>query len=67
MVDWQKVAKFTKRNIVLVVMVPVMVSLHVGWSLLQNVEHFVSKQEKRELPLLSVSLMKCSIDIHHTF
>lgn len=56
MVDWQKVSKFTKRNIVLVVMVPVLVSLHLGWSVLQNVEHFVSKEEKRELPIMSVSL-----------
>ena len=51
----QKCSKFVKRNIVMIVMVPVLVSMHWGWMKLQDVEKFVAPHEKRELPLLSVS------------
>lgn len=53
--SWQqRLSKFTKRNVVVLVVVPMLVTLHWGWAKLQNVEQFVPKEEKRELPIISV-------------
>lgn len=51
----QRWSGFVKRNIVALVMIPVLISVHVGWSALQNVEQFVPKAEKKELPIVEVS------------
>ncbi|KAI9560980.1 hypothetical protein GHT06_011936 [Daphnia sinensis] len=48
----QKLSRFTKRNIVMIVMVPTLVSIHWGWTKLQEVERFVPKNEKMELPII---------------
>ncbi|KZS03312.1 Uncharacterized protein APZ42_033989 [Daphnia magna] len=48
----QKLSRFTKKNIVMIVMVPTMVSIHWGWTKLQEIERFVPKNEKMELPIL---------------
>ena len=50
----QRLSKFAKRNIVLLVSVPMLISIHWGWMKLQNIEQFVPKHEKRELPILAV-------------
>ena len=49
--------RFTKRNLVMIVMIPAMVSIHWGWSKLQNVEVFVPKEDRRELPIIEVILL----------
>lgn len=50
----QRLKNFTKRNIVLVVVIPMMVSVHWAWAQLQEVEQFVPKHERRELPIFKV-------------
>lgn len=51
--SWQqRLSRFTKRNLVMIVMIPAMVSIHWGWSKLQNVEVFVPKEDRRELPII---------------
>ena len=49
-----RIQKFIKRNMVVIVMVPVIVGLHLGWMLIQNNEKFVKKHEKRDLPIIEV-------------
>lgn len=46
--------EFVRRNIVMIVMVPVLVSLHYGWQKLQDVEVFVPKEQRRDLPIIEV-------------
>jgi len=41
----------------MIVMIPAMVSIHWGWSKLQNVEVFVPKEDRRELPIIEVILL----------
>jgi len=45
-----------KKNVVFVVMIPLIGAIHLGWMKLQEVDKFVSKEERRELPLLEVFL-----------
>lgn len=47
--------EFMRRNIVMIVMVPVLVGLHYGWQKLQDVEMFVPKEQRRDLPIMQVS------------
>ena len=52
----QKFSKFAKRNVVVLVMVPAIVVLHLGWSQLQNIEQFVPKHERKEdIPIVAVT------------
>ena len=44
------------RYLPTIVMVPAIVGIHYGWRTLQNNEVLVSKDEKRELPILIVRL-----------
>lgn len=44
--------EFLRRNIVLVVMVPVLFGVHYGWQKVQDVEVFVPKQQRRDLPVI---------------
>lgn len=50
-----RIREFMKRNMVMIVMVPVMVGLHYGWQKIQDVEAFVPKNQRRDLPVLEVS------------
>ena len=45
---------FFKKNIVLIVMVPMIGAIHWGWMELQNVEGFKNSDKKRELPIFQV-------------
>jgi len=47
-----KFSRFMKKNVVFVVMIPLIGAIHLGWMKLQEVDKFVSKEERRELPLL---------------
>jgi hypothetical protein len=47
---------FLSRNIVAVVTVPALVLIHWGWYRLQNVEELVKKDEKKDIPIVIVSL-----------
>lgn len=47
-----RIREFMKRNMVMIVMVPVMVGLHYGWQKIQDVEAFVPKNQRRDLPVL---------------
>ncbi|KAK3864014.1 hypothetical protein Pcinc_030275 [Petrolisthes cinctipes] len=47
-----RVREFIRRNMVMVVMVPVLVGLHYGWHKLQEVEMFVPKEDRRDLPIV---------------
>lgn len=44
--------EFLRRNMVLVVMVPVLLGVHYGWQKVQDVEMFVPKQQRRDLPVI---------------
>lgn len=46
---------YIRRNIVAVVTVPGLVLIHWGWYRLQNVEEFVKKDEKKDIPIVIVS------------
>jgi hypothetical protein len=46
---------FLSRNIVTVVTVPGLVLIHWGWYRLQDIEVLVSKDEKKDLPIVIVS------------
>jgi hypothetical protein len=50
-----KVRGFVNRNAVTIVMVPALVLLHWGWYKLQDVEALVKKEEKKDLPIVTVS------------
>ena len=50
-----KFSKFLSRNAVMIVMVPTLVLIHWGWAKMQDIEVLVKKDEKKELPILSVS------------
>ncbi|KAK4316062.1 hypothetical protein Pmani_012767 [Petrolisthes manimaculis] len=47
-----RVREFIRRNMVMVVMLPVIVGLHYGWHKLQGVEMFVPKEDRRDLPIV---------------
>jgi len=47
-----KASQFVKRHIVMVVMVPMLIGVHLGWMAIQNNDLFVKKHERRELPLI---------------
>lgn len=49
-----RLSLFVKNNIVTLVMVPAIITIHWGWSKLQNVDRFVSKEDRRELPVIQV-------------
>lgn len=44
--------EFLRRNVVLVVMVPVLVGVHFGWQKIQDIEMFVPKQQRQDLPVI---------------
>jgi hypothetical protein len=46
---------FLHRNLVTLVTVPALVLIHWGWYKLQDVEVLVTKDEKKELPIIIVS------------
>jgi hypothetical protein len=50
-----KLRGYLSRNIVAVVTVPALVLIHWGWYRLQNVEEFVKKDEKKDIPIIIVS------------
>lgn len=37
---------------VMIVMVPILVGVHYGWQKLQDIEMFVPKQQRRDLPII---------------
>jgi hypothetical protein len=49
---------FFYRNAVTIVMVPALVLIHWGWYKLQDVEVLVKKEEKKDLPIVTVSSKK---------
>lgn len=49
-----KFSRFVKKNVVMIVMLPIIGGIHWGWIRIQEVEKFVPKTEKRELPILEV-------------
>ena len=49
-----KLARFAKKNVVLIVMLPIIGGIHYGWVKLQEVDKFVKKHERRELPIIEV-------------
>lgn len=52
---WQKkMSNFARKNMVILVMGPLIIGLHWGWQQLQNDERFVGKHERRELPIVEV-------------
>lgn len=51
-----KVKNFLNRNIVLVVMVPSIVLIHVGWDKMQDVDKFRAGYEREEIPIIVVSI-----------
>jgi hypothetical protein len=50
-----KLRGYLSRNIVAVVTVPALVLIHWGWYRLQNVEELVRKDEKKDIPIVTVS------------
>ncbi|XP_068223148.1 probable RNA-directed DNA polymerase from transposon BS [Palaemon carinicauda] len=50
--DFGRFREFMKRNMVIVIMVPVIVGFHYGWQKLQENEKFVPKRLKRDLPVI---------------
>ncbi|KAG7171289.1 McKusick-Kaufman/Bardet-Biedl syndromes putative chaperonin-like [Homarus americanus] len=44
--------EFMKRNIVLIIMLPAIVGLHYGWQKIQDIELFVPKQQRKDLPVI---------------
>lgn len=47
-----RIQEFMKRNMVMLVMVPIIIGFHVGWQKLQDNEMFVPKKQKRDLPVI---------------
>ncbi|KAG0693509.1 McKusick-Kaufman/Bardet-Biedl syndromes putative chaperonin [Chionoecetes opilio] len=50
-----KARKFVHRNLVMIVMVPVLLGVHYGWQKVQDTEMFVPKQQRRDLPIVEMS------------
>jgi hypothetical protein len=50
-----KLRGFVSRNIVTVVTVPGLLLIHWGWYRLQTVEVLVSKDERKDIPIIIVS------------
>jgi len=50
-----RVSEFAKRNLVMVVMIPVLAGLHYGWLKVQETEAFVPKKDKMDLPVTKVA------------
>lgn len=46
---------FIKNNRVLIVMIPAIIGIHVGWNMVQNNEIFVDEKDRKELPIVVVS------------
>lgn len=46
---------FFKNNQVLLVMIPLIIGSHLGWSALQNDKRFVPEEEKKGQPIFIVS------------
>lgn len=44
--------EFVRRNLVIIVMFPGLWGLHYGWQRIQDNETFVSKKERRDLPII---------------
>lgn len=55
--DLGRAREFLRRNMVLVVMIPVLFGVHYGWQKVQEIEVFVPKQQRRDLPVVEVSRM----------
>ncbi|XP_026480461.1 uncharacterized protein LOC113386919 [Ctenocephalides felis] len=43
---------FIKNNRVLIVMIPAIIGIHVGWNMVQNNEIFVDEKDRKELPIV---------------
>lgn len=50
------IKQFVNKNLVAIVMVPSLILIHLAWNNLQNVESLVSKAEKKDLPIVIVSI-----------
>lgn len=57
----EKVSKFCKRNVVALTLVPLIVGIHWGWDRLQDNPIFVRPDERKELPIIIVSVNKISL------
>lgn len=44
--------EFVRRNIVLFVMIPTLIGLHYGWQKVQEIEIYVPKHERKDLPVV---------------
>lgn len=45
------VGQFMKKNLVVLIMVPMIVGAHYGWYKLQQVDALVSQEERNKLPI----------------
>lgn len=52
-----KTRGFINRNLVAIVMIPSIIGIHYGWKSLQNNEALVSKSEKIDLPIVTVTFL----------
>jgi hypothetical protein len=50
-----KLRRFIHRNVVTLITVPGLVFIHWGWYKLQDVEVLVKKDEKKDIPIVTVS------------
>lgn len=50
------VGQFVSKNLVAIVMVPLIFGAHYGWYKLQDVDSLVSAEEKNKLPITKVLL-----------
>lgn len=50
-----RVIEILKKNIVVVVMLPSIVAIHIGWRKMQDNPDFLQGYEKKELPIVRVS------------
>lgn len=53
----ERMVKFVRKNIVLVVCIPSLIGLHIGWTAIQNQDFFVSEEQRRPFPIIDVSFM----------
>lgn len=54
--DFKGKRSFVNRNLVAIVMVPSLIALHYGWSLLQQNDALVKKEERIDLPIVTVRI-----------
>ena len=51
-----KVRQFLHKNLVMVVAIPSLIGLHMGWTWIQNQDMFVPKEQRKDLPLIIVRI-----------